>query len=247
MTVDIHTHILPDLDDGASNLNESLEMARIAAADGTTHLFATPHHRDYRSLSRYNVADRVAELQSKLDETDIQLTLIPGHEVRLYDDMFDDWDKELAGPLGGSRYVLAEPLFHRYNKRTDDMLFELFDRGYIPIMAHPERISPIQENLSLIEPFLARGGLTQLTADSLTFDRDWRAKKTAETMLRNDMAHIIASDAHKPYRRKPQLSAACKAAALIVGEAQATAMVSTTPLAVVNDELVPVSSFQQVL
>lgn len=239
--IDIHTHILPGVDDGARDLAESLAMARQAVADGLTHLFATPHHRDYTSLSRLDVARRVAQLQGELDKAGISLTLLPGHEVRLYDDMFDDWDNNLAGPLGDSRYVLAEPLFHHYDKQTDAMLFDLFDRGYLPIMAHPERIRPIQDNLALIEPFLVRGGLTQITATSLTGSGDWRGKKTAETMLRNGMVHIIASDAHHSYQRTPTLTAARDAAAVIVGQEQAAAMVSSRPLAVVHNKRVEVA------
>ncbi len=234
--IDIHTHILPSVDDGAKDMAEALAMARLAVADGLTHLFATPHHRDYSSLSRFEVARHVAQLQAELNAVDIPLTLLTGHEVRLYDDMFDDWDNNLAGPLGNSLYVLAEPLFSHYDHHTDEMLFELFDRGYIPIMAHPERIRPIQENLALIEPFLARGGLTQITATSLTGNNDWRAKKTAETMLRNGIAHIIASDAHHSYYRTPTLTAARDAAAVIVGLEQANAMVSARPIAIVKNE-----------
>lgn len=234
--IDIHTHILPEVDDGARDMAESLAMARLAVADGLTHLIATPHHRDCTRLSRLQVAQRVANLQAELDKAGIRLTILPGHEVRLYDDMFDDWDKELAGPLANSRYVLAEPLFHHYDKHTNVMLWELFDRGYIPIMAHPERIRPIQENLTVIEPFLARGGLTQITATSLTGHDDWRAKKVAETMLQNGMAHIISSDAHHAHHRPPTLAAARDVAAKIVGQAEAEAMVGARPLAVVNDE-----------
>jgi protein-tyrosine phosphatase len=239
--IDIHTHILPGVDDGARDLAESLAMARQAVADGLTHLFATPHHRDYTPLSRLEVAQRVAQLQAEFDQAGLPLTLLAGHEVRLYDDMFDDWDNNLAGPLGSSLYVLAEPLFAHYDKQTDAMLFELFERGYTPVMAHPERIRPIQENLALIEPFLARGGLTQITASSLIGNSDWRARKTAETMLRHGMAHLISSDAHHSYHRPPALSAARDAAAAIVGLDQATAMVSTRPMAIVNNEPITVA------
>lgn len=239
--IDIHSHILPNVDDGARDLAESLAMAHLAVADGLTHLFATPHHRDYTSLSRLEVVQRVVQLQGELDKAGVALTLLPGHEVRLYDDMFADWDNNLAGPLGHSMYVLAEPLFTHYDKHTDAMLFELFDRGYIPIMAHPERIRPIQENLALIEPFLARGGLTQITATSLTGTGDWRGKQTAETMLRNGMVHIIASDAHHSYHRTPVLAAARDLAAVIVGLEEATAMVSSRPMAVVNNELMAIA------
>jgi protein-tyrosine phosphatase len=240
--IDTHSHILPGVDDGANSFDEAIAMARIAVDDGITHLFATPHHRDFTPVSRQDVARRVVQLQAKLDAANIPLTLLTGHEMRLYDDVFKDWNSEMAGPLGSSRYVLAEPLFHHYDSYTDELLFELFDRGYIPVMAHPERIRPIQENLALIEPFLAHGGLTQITSHSLTSTRDWRAKQTAEEMLRNGMVHIIASDAHKPYRRRPVLRAACEAAAILVGEAQAKAMVTTNPMVIVKDEPMPVIS-----
>jgi protein-tyrosine phosphatase len=234
--IDIHTHILPGVDDGARDLAESLAMARLAVADGLTHLIATPHHRDYTPLSRLEVAQRVAQLQAELDKANIPLTLLPGYEVRLYDDMFDDWAKEVAGPLAHSRYVLAEPLFHHYDKHTEAMLLELFERGYIPLMAHPERIRPIQDNLALIEPFLIRGGLTQITATSLTSNGVWRDKNVAETMLRNGMVHLIASDAHHSYHRPPTLAAARNAAAAIVGQVEAEAMVSARPMAIIKDE-----------
>jgi protein-tyrosine phosphatase len=214
-------------------------MARQAEADGLTHLFATPHHRDYTPLPRLEVIEQVAAVQTELDRAKIALTVIPGHEVRLYNDMFDDWAKELAGPLGQSRYVLAEPLFSHYDKHTDAMLFELFERGYIPVMAHPERIRPIQENLALIEPFLKRGGLTQITATSLTGNQEWRARQTAETMLRQGLVHVIASDAHHSYHRTPTLMAARNAAAKIVGSTEAEMMVYTRPLAMVNDKPMP--------
>lgn len=236
--IDIHTHILPGVDDGASDLFESLEMARLAVADGITQMFATPHHRDCTPLTRFEVAQRLEKLQGELTKADIPLKLVAGHEVRLYDDVLQDWEQELAGPLGNTSYVLAEPLFHSYSKRTEAILFELIDRGYIPILAHPERIFPIQENLALIEPVLERGALVQLTAGSITSDRDWRAHRAAVTLLRQGMVHIIASDAHKPYRRRPILSRARAVAAQIVGAEQADALVTGNPQAVLENRLI---------
>lgn len=234
--IDIHTHILPGVDDGARNLEEALAMARIAVADGITHLFATPHTKSHPSLSRHGVLEQVARLQAELDAANIPLKLLSGHEVRLHNNFFDDWMEDMAGPLGNSCYVLAEPLFNHYDKHTDEMLFELFDRGYTPVMAHPERIGPIQDNLALLEPFLGRGGLTQITATSLTGQDTKLARKTAEEMLRNGMVHIIASDAHKPYHRPPALSSAREIAAGWVGSAQATLMVVDVPGAIVNNQ-----------
>ena len=241
--IDIHSHILPGVDDGAVTVDESLKMAWLAVEDGITHLFATPHHKLYTPLSRKEVAQRVDKLQARLDEAGINLTILPGHEVRLEGDVFYDWEHGWASPLGNSRYVLAEPRFNFYDRQTDRMLQEFFARDCIPVMAHPERIRPIQNNLSLIEWFLERGGLTQITAHSLTGSHGQRAREVAEEMLERGMVHIIASDAHHAHRRPPILSTARDIAATIVGEAQATAMVTTTPLAIVKNEPISVEMF----
>jgi len=236
--IDIHTHILPGIDDGARDMNESLQMARLAAQDGTTHIFATPHHRFYQTYLRQEISDRVNALQREINKAKIALTILPGNEVRVEADVFTDWDDGVAGPLGKSRYVLAEANFDRYDLATEALFFEFFERGYIPVMAHPERNAPIQNDLSLLEPYLQRGGLTQITGHSLTGYHGQRAKQVAEEMLRAGMVHIIASDAHHASRRQPVLAEARAIAAKIVGEAQATAMVMSTPLAIVNDQLI---------
>jgi protein-tyrosine phosphatase len=234
--IDIHTHILPGVDDGARDVKEALTMARLAVQDGITHLLATPHYGLYQPMSHEEVAERVATLQAELDAARIDLTLLPGYEVRLDDDVFTAWDARTAGPLGQSRYVLTEPYFNHYDRRTDELLFEFFERGYIPIMAHPERIGPIQNNLSLIDAFLERGGLTQITSHSLTGYHGHKAKQVAQEMLQAGLVNIIASDAHHAYRRTPALAEGWQIAAKIVGESRAKAMVTTTPMAVVNDE-----------
>jgi protein-tyrosine phosphatase len=239
--IDIHAHLLPGVDDGARDLNEALVMARLAVADGITHLFATPHQEAYGHLPRPELLERVAQLQQELDTANIALTVLPGYEIRLHGRVFEEWEQNLAGPLADTRYVLAEPLFNHYDHHTDRLLFEFFEQGYLPVMAHPERIIPVQHNIKLIEPFLKRGGLTQITSHSLTGYHGPRAKQVAETLIREGMAHILASDAHDAQRRTPSLSAALKIVADLAGPAQAQAMVTTTPLAIVNNQFIATS------
>ncbi|MDM8527522.1 hypothetical protein QUF58_04850 [Anaerolineales bacterium HSG24] len=236
--IDIHSHILPDVDDGALGMTETLAMARMSVADGVTHMFATPHHIHFTPLHRQEVIGRVKQVQTQLDAAHIPLTVLPGHEVRLYAGTLHDWENQMAGPLGYSRYILTEPSFYHYDRYTNAILFEFFNQGYTPVLAHPERIIPIQQKLSLIEPVLARGALVQITANSLTNRPTYAARIVAEEMLRQGMVHIIASDAHNTSYRRPGLSMARDRAARIVGEKQANAMVTTIPKAILNDELV---------
>ncbi len=234
--IDIHTHILPNLDDGARDMREALAMARIAVDQGTTHMFATPHQQFQGTRSRQEIKDRVAALQKELDAANIELKILPGYEIRLEGSILEDWDNDLAGPLGDSRYVLVEPLFERYDQEAIQILDQIFLRGYIPIMAHPERIMTIQKDVSLLEPFIARGGLTQITSHSLTGYHGQKAKQVAREMLHAGWGHILASDSHHENRRQPVLSEGVVIAAEIVGQAKAEAMVTTTPWAIVNDE-----------
>ena len=248
--IDIHSHILPGVDDGAKNLDDSLAMARIAVADGTTHLYATPHHIHFTPLTRQQVAQRVNTLQQALDVADIPLTILPAHEVRLYEGTLSDWDNELAGPLGNSRFILVEPDFYHFDEAAVNIVLEFINQGFIPVLAHPERIIPIQRDLSLIEPILDRGGLVQVTSNNLealaepqnrvkrmssliTSPKAW---STAKELLRRGWVHIIASDAHNTRSRRPALSAARDAAAEFVGLAQAEAMVTSNPQAILYDE-----------
>lgn len=235
--IDIHSHILPAIDDGASDVTEALDMACMAVDDGVTHMVATPHHLDFQSLRQRDIQYEVDQLQARIDEAQIPLTILPGHEIHLYKDVLQDWELGLASPLANSRYVLTEPKFHYYGDDTTALLFEFFEQGYIPIIAHPERIGPIQQDLSLIEPVLKRGALAQLTVSSLLLSAHSPARIIAETMLRQGMAHIIASDAHNTTYRLPGLTAGRDAAAEIIGAEQATALVTTNPQAVIDNEI----------
>jgi len=247
--IDIHSHILPGVDDGARSLDEALAMARIAAADGTTHLFATPHHIHFTPLTRDQVAGRVDTLQAALDAAGIKLTIVPAFEVRLYPETLADWNNELAGPLGNSRYFLAEPDFYHFDKAMVNLVLEFIEQGYVPVLAHPERIIPIQDDLSLIEPILERGGLVQVTTNNLVSPSQKadgvalssivtspKARATAKELLRRGWVHVLASDAHNTLSRSPGLSAARDAAAEFVGMEQAEALVTTNPSAILYDK-----------
>lgn len=238
--IDIHSHILPNLDDGPQSIEESITMARMAQADGISHIFCTPHHH-WAHCDLEDMRVHVDALQIALIRNGIPVQLYTGHEVHLYQQTKLDWFSGMALRLGESNYILAEPDFYSYTAETDALLQLFFEQGLTPIMAHPERIVPIQENIGLIEWFVAAGGLTQLTAKSLTRDDGNPARACAEELLHNGMAHIIASDAHGATYRPIGLTAARQAAAQIVGEAAAWAMVRETPQKII--ESIPTGLF----
>jgi len=239
--IDLHTHILPGIDDGAKSLQESVAMARIAYADGVRVMAATPHNHGYVDPGlRTRVCELTAEVQDALNTYGVNVRVVPGVEAFLVPDLVKQLDEGSALPLDTSRYVLVEWGFSSTPLYTEQVLFELQVHGFTPIIAHPARYHAVQDNPNLLHGLVARGVLCQLTAASLTGDWGSQAQETAITLLEHNMAHIIASDAHSPDWRPPLLSKAVEEASRIMGEERAWAMVTTVPQDILEDREVTV-------
>ncbi len=242
--VDLHTHILPGLDDGATDNAMSLRMAERAAADGVTVMAATPHAFDGcgRSARRLAVQRRVASLQAMLDAAGIGLRLQAGAEILLCRGVAR---RVLAGeaatldPQG--RYLLVELPPLAQPEGIFDELFQLTLAGITPVLAHPERHPLLQRDPWRVAALCRMGCLVQLTAMSVTGEFGEPAMSCAHTLLRDGMAHLIASDAHDDRHRPPLLKASVAAAADVLGSpAQAYAMVSELPRRILAGEPVDV-------
>jgi len=165
--IDIHSHILPDLDDGSRDMGESIEMARIAAEDGITHMVATPHM--FNGLSDNpepaEVVARVDALQAEIGDS---LTLLPGNEVHITHDLAE---KALAGeltPLNKKNYMLIEFPSMNVPVGVEGLFYRLQIQGIVPILVHPERNAQIQGHPSMVEKFIDKGVRIQVTAMSIT-------------------------------------------------------------------------------
>ena len=239
---DIHSHILPGVDDGAESLEETLKMARVAAANGTTVMLCTPHRRDVteRSSARH-VRDLVTEVNGELRAQDIELEMLLGMENHLDLELPEDRSAGKALPMNGSRYSLVElPFFGRPNY-VEDVLFQLQLQGVTPVLAHPERIEAIQREPELLVGLVERGMLSQVTAGSVVGHFGRKVRDFSHSLLRRGLVHVLASDTHVAEGpRSPQLSPGVEAAAQIAGESNARAMVLDTPRAILEDRAIEV-------
>ena len=235
--IDLHAHILPGLDDGATDLAESLAMARLACADGVRTIVATPHNHDWKpGIGRLDILERVAHLQSALDAAGISMKCVPGVEAYLTPNITEQVESGQAFCLGGSRYILVELPLELYPSYVEQAIFELQIKGLAPILAHPERNAVLAREPRRLYQLVERGLLTQLTAASLVGGFGPQVQDAASLFLKHNLAHIIASDAHGVEGRSPVLSAAVAAAAAVVGQARATAMVTTVPESILAGE-----------
>lgn len=239
---DLHSHILPGVDDGPKEIGSTLEMARIAADNGTAVMLATPHRKDITENSSVRqVKDLLAVVNSRIDEESIDLRMVLGMENHLDVDLPIEFSCGRALPMNGSRYILVEMPFFGKPNYIEDALFQMQLQGTVPVLAHPERIEAFQMDPGLLARFVERGMLSQITAGSVVGHFGSRARRFTHTILRRRLVHVIASDTHFPNGpRSPHLLPGVSAAARIVGEERARAMVVETPRAILDDQPVDV-------
>jgi protein-tyrosine phosphatase len=230
--IDLHSHILPGIDDGARDWDETLRMCRMAAEDGVETLAATPHIVEglYPNETP-QIAARLDELRSRLSAIDGggSPEVILGAEVRVGANLVERLAAGAIPTLNGRSYLLLELPYDILPPGLDRLIFQLKVRGITPIIAHPERNLRIQQQPELLAPLIHSGVLVQLTAMSVTGEFGERVRACSETILRGRMAHLLASDAHNAAKRPPRLTGGVEAAAKLIGREAAEAMVSGTP------------------
>ena len=239
---DLHAHILPGIDDGARTPDETLEMSRAAARCGTKAILATPHRKDVtENWSVEHLRRLIADMNALNREQGVELPLLLGMENHLSQDLPDEIEAGRALTMNNSRYILVEmPFFGRLDW-VEDTLSRIQHQGLIPVLAHPERIEAFQQDPDLLATFIERGMLSQITAGSVVGTWGDRVKRFTHELLRSGMAHIIASDTHAPTgMRSPKLG--IKAAAHLVGLRVATAMVTDTPKAILDNRPVVIET-----
>ena len=236
--IDLHSHILPGIDDGAPDLVVSLDMARAWVADGVHVVACTPHILPglYHNTGPA-IRAAVKALQDAVDREGIPLTLVTGSDAHVTPDMIAKLRSGEILSLADTRYLLVEPPHHVAPARLDEFFFSLLVAGYVPILTHPERLSWIETQYSLVEALFDRGVWMQITAGSLTGMFGRQPKYWAERMLDEGRVHILASDAHEMKRRTPQLSRGRDAAAERVGIDEAENMVVTRPEGILANAL----------
>ncbi|MBI4301524.1 MAG: hypothetical protein HY664_02845 [Chloroflexi bacterium] len=240
--IDLHTHILPSLDDGAQTEEEALAMAQVAQGDGITTLVATPHSLEWtQKSSRTDMLTRTESLNATLARHGIGLKVLPGLENYLTPDLAKQCGNGLVLTLNGGPYLLLELPLQQFPVYTEQVIFELQLKGIIPILAHPERNVALQKDPNLLHKLVERGVLAQITAASLMGNFGSAAQKAAEIFLRRRLVQIIASDAHSTHGpRNPVLTHGVAAATKIAGQEQAQAMVTTIPQTILAGQPVKV-------
>jgi protein-tyrosine phosphatase len=235
--IDIHSHILPGLDDGSPSLEESVEMARVALETGTTDIVATPHANLQNVFDPELVERRIAELAEACGGAP---RIHYGCDFHLH---YDNLQDALANPskfaVNHKRYVLVEIPELLTIKSAEEALRRMRLAGMIPVVTHPERNGTLQQNVDRLEAWVAEGCYLQLTAQSLDGSFGSRARKFSWELLYRGLVHFVASDSHDSRDRPPRLDEAYRRVLDELGPARAARLFDGNPSAVVTGESLP--------
>ncbi len=230
--IDIHSHVLPGLDDGSPSLEESLRMVEVAAAGGTTDLVATPHANLQHRFDPGLVSRKLAELQAAARQT---LHLHYGCDFHFYIDNIED---ALANPskytVNHHRYLLVEFSDLLIPKTTAEVFSRMREAGIVPIVTHPERNFLLHRRLDEVAAWVEQGCLMQVTAQSFFGRFGSEVRSACRELMKRGLVHFVASDAHDSKDRPPRLDLARRHVARKYGAAVAERLFVTNPRAVLD-------------
>ncbi len=232
--VDIHSHILWGLDDGADTLETALRMLQAAHEAGTTDIVATPHANSKYAFQPEVIAQRIAELESELAG---KLKLHRGCDFHL---SYENIEDAIANPrkytVNGKWFLLVEFADLHVPQATSSILDRLMTNDMFPIITHPERNPILSHKMDELAKWVERGSFVQVTAKSLEGGFGGTARDAAWKMLSRGIVHFIASDCHDPEYRSPRLDRAFELVSNKLGKENAELLFVANPAAVVNGQ-----------
>jgi protein-tyrosine phosphatase len=235
--IDLHSHILRGIDDGARTLADSLDIARAAVADGISAIAGTPHVRDDWPTDAGVMEYRVAELRAELAQAAVPLDVRQGGEIAIeWLDKLPTSELRRFGLGGNPRYLLVETPYYGWPLGLADRLFALRAEGITPVLAHPERNAEVQAHPERLVQLVESGVLIQVTAASVDGRIGRRAEECGLRLVQEGLAHLLASDAHHASVRAVGMSAAAKA---VGGGALAQWLTWDVPAAILGDTAIP--------
>jgi len=238
--IDIHHHLLWEQDDGATTFNTSLEMARMAAADGITHIACTPHANGNYAYSPETIDSKISLLQQKLDSEGVKIKLARGCDFHMsYDNIQQAHEDPRRFSINSGCYILVEVPDYALPRGLGETFYQMQIEGLTPILTHPERNPTLQNEPGRIAEWLRGGTLVQVTAGSVMGRMGRKAEQMAHDLLAKRWVHFLATDAHNTTSRPPKMSDARDLVAQKYGPDYARLLCVSNPLAAFLNNALP--------
>ncbi len=235
--IDIHSHILPGVDDGADCTETSCKMLQIAADNGITHIILTPHNKpSHHNVSSAHMAEYMERLQRAAQKRQVVMKLYAGNELYYRDGIVEELEAGEAMTLAGSRYVLVEfsPMAEYDYIRNG--IYTLQSHGYRTILAHAERYRTVCQGTDQVEDLINMGCYIQMNAGSIMGRYGFAAKQFTRKLLKNNLVQFIATDAHDTDKRSPRIADCVGYVEKKLGVECAKKLFYDNPMCILQDE-----------
>ena len=235
--IDIHCHIIPGVDDGASDSRETRKILEIAYKEGVRVMCATPHYQPERwPVTGQAVEEAYETVKKEASQVALDFQILLGNELYYRSHSRQALAEGNCHTLGNSRYVLVEFNPLKEFQYINQSLYELMAEGYTPLLAHVERYQCLKKNLSRLEGLLNQGVCMQMNAGSLTGDLGFSETRYAKKLISEGYIQVIASDAHNTGRRAPRFEKCRSYLAKTYGEEYAEELLHDNPLRILQDK-----------
>ncbi|QUH19075.1 tyrosine-protein phosphatase [Alkaliphilus sp. B6464] len=236
--VDLHSHILPNIDDGAKDIDEALQMGEIAVEQGISQIIATPHFIEGELASKKEkIEEAIDALNKTFEKEGMNLKILPGNEVYISPNLPKILHNKEVFTLNNGHYILIEFPMGDIPIYTEDVLYEVRLLGYKPIIAHPERYTKIMENPNRLKELIDQGNYVQINSQSITGELGEKARKTAEILLKHKMVHFIGTDAHSSRHRSPKMKKALEQIKEWIGDQAAEEIINNGELLISGQDI----------
>lgn len=235
MMIDIHSHLVYNVDDGSKSIEDTIHMLKEAKKAGFTDVICTPHYmEDYYEVSCDEVASKISKMRDLADGINIKIH--QGNEIYANENIINYINSKQATSLNNSRYVLIEFPMQNEPINMDQVIYLLLQAGKVPIVAHPERYSYVRENPNMLLEYIEQGVLFQTNYGSIIGMYGNEIKETAKRLLTHNMIHFLGSDNHRVNTVYKHIPEALKTLEKWIGEDKVQELTTDNPECILNNE-----------
>lgn len=241
--IDIHSHIVFEVDDGAKNIEQSIEMLKEARKAGFEKVIVTPHYmEEYYEEEKQEIEKKVEILREKMREINCKIEILQGNEIYITNQMNELLEKEKSTTLNQSQYVLFELPLNAEAMNLIEVIYQILESRRIPILAHPERYPFIQKDPNKLLPLIEEGVLIQSNYGSILGQYGKESKKTIKQMLEHNMVHFLGSDVHRPNTIYPKINQARNEIEKIIGKEKLEEITTYNPQQIIESNEIEIET-----
>lgn len=237
--IDIHSHLVYDVDDGSQNIEETLHMINEAYNAGFTDIILTPHYmQNFYIKESMEISNKIDNIKDHIKN--LKINLYHGNEIYANENLINFIKEKKAVSLAGSKYILFELPIQENPLNLEEIVYVILENGYIPIIAHPERYRYVQENPNMLIYYIESGVLFQANYGSIIGLYGTKTKETVKKLLSHNMIHFLGSDNHFPnsiYKKMPEILISLKK---IIGEEKLEEISTINPSKILKNEIIDI-------